>query len=303
MKFGAQLNTFDPPWDVMRASIQSMEAGRWNSLWAADHFLSPFGRTLEHKNAFESLTVLAVAAGMTERLELGTLVAGNTYRNPGLVAKIATSLDQASQGRFILGLGAAWFKREHEAYGWDFPATKERSDRLEEAAGLIHALFTADGPVDHRGQYYRLEQAPLAPPCYRQPHLPIMIGGNGERRTLRTLAMYGDVMNYNGWEAVMSPEAIQHKVDVLERHCADVGRDPAEIRRTVHLPLTLVDGGSGDSPATRTLGPGLTKAPASFVVDRVGALEDVGVEEIIFQPQPDVAALERLDEEVLAAFG
>ena len=301
MKFGAQVNTFGPPWADIRVSIQSMEAGRWNSLWAADHFLSPFGRTQEHMNAFESFTVLSVAAGMTERLELGTLVMGNTYRNPGLVAKIATSLDQASKGRFILGLGAAWFKREHEAYGWEFPPVKERSDRLEEAAGLIRTLFTADRPVDHRGKYYRLDQAPLAPTSYRQPHLPIMIGGNGERRTLRTLAMYGDVFNFNGWEAEMSPETVQHKLSVLARHCDDIGRDPAEIRNTLHMPLTLTDEGSSESPAT--LGPGLTKAPVSLVVDRVGALERVGIAEIIFQPQPDVAALQRLDEEVLAAFG
>ena len=148
-----------------------------------------------------ALPLIAVAAGMTQKLTLGGLVMGNTYRNPALVAKMATTLDQASKGRFILGLGAAWFKREHEAYGWDFPSLRERSDRLQEACELIRKLFTAAGPVDYDGRYYRLDQAPLSPGCYQKPHIPIMVGGHGERRTLRTLAMHGDIFNFNGWGA------------------------------------------------------------------------------------------------------
>ena len=120
---------------------------------------------------------------MTRRLKLGTLVAGNPYRSPALVAKMAAEIDQASKGRLIIGLGAGWFEREHRAYGWDFASMKERQDRLEEACALIRRLFTADEPVDFQGEYYRLERAPLAPGCYQQPHVPIMVGGNGERRT------------------------------------------------------------------------------------------------------------------------
>ena len=129
MKFGAQVNSFDATWDDIRAYIQTMEAGRWDSLWFADHFLPPgapanLWATEEHIPCFDGFTLIAVAAGMTQRLKLGGLVMGNTYRNPALVAKMATTLDQASRGRFILGLGAAWFKREHEAYGWDFPSLR-----------------------------------------------------------------------------------------------------------------------------------------------------------------------------------
>ena len=169
MKFGAQVNSFDATWDDIHPYIQTMEAGRWNSLWFADHFLPPGARREDENGAaFDGFTLIAVAAGMTQRLKLGGLVMGNTYRNPALVAKMATTLDQASKGRFILGLGAAWFKREHEAYGWDFPSMKERSDRLQEACELIRKLFTADGPVDYNGRYYRLDQAPLSPGCYQK---------------------------------------------------------------------------------------------------------------------------------------
>ncbi|MDE0008956.1 MAG: LLM class flavin-dependent oxidoreductase, partial [Gammaproteobacteria bacterium] len=118
MKFGVQVNCYRTTWDDIQRSIETMEAGRWNSLWFADHFLPPGRREDEHLTAFEGYTILAVAAGMTEKLELGHLVLGNTYRNPALVAKMAATLDQASKGRFVLALGAAWFKREHEAFGW-----------------------------------------------------------------------------------------------------------------------------------------------------------------------------------------
>ena len=180
MKFGVQVNVYRHTWDDIRASIETMEAGRWNSLWFADHFLPPGGsREDEHLTAFEAYTLIAVAAGMTKKLRMGHLVLGNTYRNPALVAKMAATLDQASKGRFVLGIGASWFKREHEAYGWDFPSMKERSDRFQEACELIRKLFTADGPVDYNGNYYRLDQAPLSPGCYQEPHIPIMVGGSG----------------------------------------------------------------------------------------------------------------------------
>ena len=154
MKFGVQVNSFNATWDDIRAYIQTVEAGRWNSLWFADHFLPPAPprtREGEHRTTFEGYTLIAVAAGMTKKLRLGNLVLGNTYRNPALVAKMAATLDQASAGRFVLSLGAAWFQRENEAYGWDFPSMRERSDRFLEACELIRKLFTADGPVDYNG--------------------------------------------------------------------------------------------------------------------------------------------------------
>ena len=313
MKFGAQVNSFDATWDWdIRAYIQTMEAGRWDSLWFADHFLPPgapanLWATEEHIPCFDGFTLIAVAAGMTQRLKLGGLVMGNTYRNPALVAKMATTLDQASKGRFILGIGAAWFKREHEAYGWEFPSLRERSDRLQEACELIRKLFTADGPVDYDGRYYRLDQAPLSPGCYQKPHIPIMVGGHGERRTLRTLAMYGDIFNFNGWDARglshgMSVESFRHKIGVLERHCEKVGRDPAEIKSTMHTPLNLTDDKESARRFIETLGPGTMAAPRNYIVDRIGEFAAAGVKEIIFAPLRDAETAQRVEEEIVAAF-
>jgi alkanesulfonate monooxygenase SsuD/methylene tetrahydromethanopterin reductase-like flavin-dependent oxidoreductase (luciferase family) len=306
MNFGVQVNCYRVTWDDIRASIEALEAGHWDSLWFADHFLPPPGpRQDEHLTAFEGYTLIAVAAGMTEKLRLGHLVLGNTYRNPALLAKMAATLDQASNGRFVLALGAAWFKREHEAYGWDFPSMKERQDRFQEACQLIRKLFSADGPVDYNGQYYRLDQAPLSPGCYQKPHVPIMVGGTGERRTLRTLAMHGDIFNLDGWAGGgMSLEHYQHKIDVLQRHCEDVGRDPAEIKRTLLMPLRVTDDKDAAERFIKALGAGTVAGPKNYVIDRIGEFAAAGVEEIMFGaiPTGNVEAFRRVDEEIVAAF-
>ena len=318
MKFGVQVSCYMTHWDDIARSIETLEAGRWNSLWFADHFLPP-GRPpeTEHLTAFEGYTALAVAAGMTKKLKLGHLVLGNTYRNPALLAKMATTLDQASQGRFILSLGAAWYKREHNAYGWDFPSMKERQDRFQEACELIRKLFTTDGPVDYNGKYYKLDQAPLSPGCYQKPHIPILVGGTGERRTLRTLAMFGDIMNLDGWAGQgMSFEVYRHKTSVLERHCEDVGRDPAEIKHTLLCPLNVIyDTPSAYASSVRFhnvsseeflkhLGPGSFTGSISYIIDRISEFKEAGVEEIMFGniPTGDVEALQHVEEKIVAAF-
>ena len=306
MKFGVQVNCYRTTWDAIQASIEAMEDTRWNSIWFADHFLPPPGRREEERfAAFEGCTLIAVAAGMTRKLRLGHLVLGNTYRNPGLLAKMATTLDQASKGRFELALGAAWFKREHEAYGWTFPSMKERQDRFQEACELLRLLFTADGPVDYQGEYYRLDHAPLSPGCYQKPHIPIMVGGTGERRTLRTLAMYGDIFNMDGWAGQgMSLEVYRHKVDVLERHCENVGRDPVEIKRTLLMPLQITDDKARIERFQKALGPGSMAGSANYVIDRIGEFEREGVAEIMFGgvPTGDVEAFQRVEEEIVSAF-
>ena len=330
MKFGVQVNCYGTTWDDIRASIETMEAGRWDSLWVADHFLPPLGgpkgdRKSEHRTAFEGYTVIAVAAGMTDKLRLGHLVLGNTYRNPALLAKMATTLDQASKGRFTLALGTAWCEREHNAFGWTFPSMKERSDRFQEACELIRKLFTADGPVDYEGTYYRLDGAQLSPGCYQQPHMPIMVGGTGEHRTMRTLAMHGDIMNVDGWSGRgMSFELYQHKVCVLERHCEAVGRDPAEIKHTLLVPLKVTDDKAEAERFSERLGyrsmdrnhgnfggtlvePRLSGSVAgalNYVIDRIGQFVDAGVDEIMFGaiPTGDVEAFQRVEEDIVAAF-
>ncbi len=306
MKFGVQVNCYRTDWTAISASINALEAGRWHSLWFADHFLPPPGRRdEEHLPAFEGWTLIAVAAGMTRRLKLGHLVLGNTYRNPALVAKMASTLDQASQGRLVLALGAAWFKREHEAYGWAFPCMQERQDRFEEACALIRKLFRADGPVDFNGKYYSLDQAPLSPGCFQQPAIPIMVGGTGEKRTLRTLARHGDVFNLDGWAGQgMLLATYRHKVNVLEQHCAAAGRDPAEIQRTLLMPVRVTDDQATADRFIKALGPGTVAGARQYVIDRIGEFADAGVSEIMFGAiaTGDVEGYQRIEEEIVAAF-
>lgn len=305
MNFGVQVNCYLTEWEALKTSINAMEEGDWDSIWFADHFLPPNRPGLEHGTAFEGYTLIAVAAGMTKKLRMGHLVLGNPYRSPGLLAKMATTLDQASEGRFTLALGAGWFKREHEAYGWEFKSMKERQDRFQEACELIRLLFTSDEPVNYSGKYYQLDNAPMAPGCYQQPHTPIMVGGTGEKRTLRTLAMYGDIMNMDGWAGQgMSMEIYQHKVSVLEKHCADVGRDPAEIHKTLLMPLRITDDKEQIEQFQKALGRGSMAGPKNEIIDRIGAFEQAGVSEIMFGgvTTGNVEAYEQIEKEIVSAF-
>jgi len=188
----------------------------------------------------EGYTSLGFLAGQTERVELGLLVTGVTYRHPGLLAKIVTTLDVLSGGRAMLGIGAAWYDREHAGLGVPFPPTSERFERLEEALQICRLMFAAEGGT-HDGKHYRLEDATNVPPPV-QPYGPrILIGGSGERKTLRLVAQYADACNLFGVE----PDQVAHKLEVLDGHCADVGRDPTEIQRTAisgEDPLEDTDG-------------------------------------------------------------
>jgi alkanesulfonate monooxygenase SsuD/methylene tetrahydromethanopterin reductase-like flavin-dependent oxidoreductase (luciferase family) len=308
MKFGAQVSCYRTSWDHIQITIDEMEEGKWDSLWFADHFLPPPGRREEEPlTAYEAFSLIAAAAGITKRLRLGHLVLGNTYRNPALVAKMAATVDHISHGRFTLGIGAAWFQREHEAYGWQFPSMRERSDRFEEACALIRSLFTADEPVDFHGHYYQLDQAPLSPGCYQKPHIPILVGGTGERRTLRTLAMYGDIFNLDGWaRGPMTLDYYHHKIGVLERHCETVGRDPAEIKHTILMPVMVTDddAASADFIARRRLGHGTVAGPRDYVIQRISEFKDAGVDEIMFGglPTDDVEQYQRFNDEILSEF-
>lgn len=316
MQFGAQVSCYrsvrgrltqpgDAPlqWSDIRAVVEAMEAGRWNSVWFADHFVPPPGpREHEPLPAFEGLTTVAAVAGVTERLQLGHLVIGNTYRNPGLVAKMAGTINAISGGRFTLGIGASWFEREHAAYGWDFPPMRERQDRLQEACLLLRRLLRDTDPIDHEGAYYRLTEAPLSPGREGSP-IPILVGGTGEKRTLKTLAMHGDIFNLDGWAAGMSLDLYQHKLSVLEKHCEQVGRDPAEIRRTILMPTMLTDDPAAAADWVQRVGPGTLAGGASELVDRLAEFIDFGVDEIMFagmnvEPQDFI----RFDEDVLSAF-
>ena len=197
----------------------------FDSVWVMDH-LYQIGMVGPREDPMlEAYTLLGALAARTQQIALGTMVTGVTYRNPALLAKIVTTLDVISSGRAILGIGAAWNDDEHAGYGFDFPSAGERLDRLEEALQINRAMFTEPAP-SFQGRHYRIHEV-LNNPKPIRGRIPVLIGGGGEKRTLRLVAQYGDACNLFGDAA-----AVRHKLDVLERHCADVGRDPAEITKT-----------------------------------------------------------------------
>ena len=308
MLIGSQVHSNATSWDRALEVVQLMDRGAWHSVFVPDHFVPPLAFLDEAGDCFEGWSMITGFAAETEHLRLGVLVTGNTYRNPALLAKMAATVDHISGGRMTLGIGAAWHAREHEAYGWDFPSLRERCDRLEEATQLIRALFTADGPVDFQGRYYRLERAPFAPRCVQTPHVPIMVGGNGERRTLKTLASYGDVMNLDECPA----GDVERKLAVLADHCKAVGRDPGEIVKTAFFPVGLQDDEAKAERLRELWARGMTPeerrsklaiGSAKHIVEVIRAYEAAGVEEVIFKGMPnDPRLYRRLSEEVLPAF-
>ena len=302
MQFGAQVSAYLTSWDDIRAVARAMDAGNYDSIWFADHFVPPNrGKAVEGREAYEAFALAAAVAACTERLRIGHLVLGNTYRNPALAAKIAGSIDHISHGRFTLGIGASWFRREHDAYGWEFPGMRERQDRFEEACKMLRTIFhAANEPVTFAGEYYSLDDAPLSPGAYDEP-IPILVGGTGPKRTLRTLAMYGDIMNLDGWAGRgMSVELLKEKVDILHRHCEDVGRDPAEIKITALMPCMLTDDEQAAQQWEQQIGPGTLGGPADKIIQRIAEFQDFGTDEIMFgrRGDNDPEYFQRLDAEV-----
>jgi F420-dependent oxidoreductase-like protein len=241
-RLGLQIPNFTFPgvadadlFETVAAIATTAEEHGFDSVWVMDHLYQIEVVGPKEDPMLEAYTLLAGIAARTRTARLGTMVTGVTYRNPALLAKIVTTLDVVSSGRAILGLGAAWNDDEHAGYGYDFPPAGERLDRLEEALQICRAMFTEPAP-SFQGRHYRISSV-LNNPKPVRGRIPVLIGGGGEKRTLKLVALYGDACNLFG-----DPDAVRHKLDVLERHCADVGRDPAEITKTILL--TVGDPGS-----------------------------------------------------------
>jgi F420-dependent oxidoreductase-like protein len=205
------------------------EAG-FDSLWNMDHFATLGGD--ETGDIFEAWTLLAAMAEATSRVRIGCAVTGNTYRHPAVLAKMAATVDHLSGGRLDFGLGAGWATSEHAMLGLEFGTVGDRMDRLEEACQIIRSLWT-ERRTTFEGEHYRLDEAIAEPKPIQRPYPPIWIGGRGRRRTLRIAAEYADVWNAPGGTA----DEIAELSGVLDAHCAEVGRDPAAIRRTVQTRL------------------------------------------------------------------
>jgi len=209
---------------VMLAS--TAEKAGFDSVYVMDHFYQLPNIGPRTEPMLEAYTVLSGIAARTTKIRIGALVTGVTYRIPALLAKIVTTLDVVSSGRAILGLGAAWNEDEHRGYGYDFPAVGERISRLEEALQICRAMFREEA-ASFQGRYYRIDGALNFPRPVQPNGPPIMVGGGGEQRTLKLVAQYADMCNIFG-----DPATVRHKIDVLERHCETVGRDPGTIIKT-----------------------------------------------------------------------
>ena len=221
-------------WPEQLEAAQRIDALGYDSLWAWDHIYAIFGD--QYQPIFEGWSTLAAWAVATKNVKLGLLVGANTFRNPGIVAKNAATLDHISNGRAILGIGGAWMEPEHTAHGIDFgTGFGQRLDWLDESVEAMRSLLDGKTFTSKPGGHYNFNAA-VHHPAPIQPHLPIMIGGSGEKKTLRTVAKYADI-----WNAMGTLELMTHKVEVLKGHCDAVGRNVADIEFTLGVKLTIRD--------------------------------------------------------------
>jgi alkanesulfonate monooxygenase SsuD/methylene tetrahydromethanopterin reductase-like flavin-dependent oxidoreductase (luciferase family) len=234
LKLGVLLWNQGTDWPSYLEAAKTVDRLGYSHLWAWDHLYAIFGDP--YQPIFEGWESLSAVAMATRQTRVGLLVGANTFRNPGLVAKLASTLDHISGGRAILGLGGAWMEPEHTAHGIEFgTGFGQRLDWLDEAVGACRALLDGESVTSEPGGRYRFQDLRHAPAPV-QARLPIMIGGSGEKKTLRTVAKYADM-----WNAMGPLEFVTRKVDVLKQHCEDVGRNPADIEFTLGCKVTIRD--------------------------------------------------------------
>jgi F420-dependent oxidoreductase-like protein len=272
MKLGLQVPSFTWPGGQAklgetfgRIAQQAEQAGLY-SLWVMDHFFQIGFVGKPEQEMLEGWSALAFAAGKTSKIKLGTMVTGITYRHPGILIKTATTLDVLSQGRAYVGLGAAWNEEEHMGLGVPYPPLAERFERLEEALQIAHQMW-AGNEEPFIGKHYQLQRPLNSPQSIQKPHPPILIGGTGEKKTLRMVAQYGDACNlfYR-----LGDEAIKQKLDILQGHCAKLGRNYADIEKTSLDSFKLTKDGAGESVS-----------PAQ-AIDLFGAQAALGFDQAIF---------------------
>jgi len=264
VKLGLQIPYFTwpggPP-DVARKLgeiVRSAEAAGYDSIWVMDHhFQIPMVGPAD-MDMLEAYTTLGFIAGQTSRVGLGTMITGVTYRHPGILIKEVTTLDVLSGGRAWLGVGAAWFEREHLGLGVPFPPLKERFERLEEALQIANQMWSDDNNGPYEGKHYRLAETINVPQALQKPRPRIMVGGGGEKKTLRLVAKYADACNIPG----MDPGAVQHKLDILRQHCEREGRNYDDIEKTV---ITVMNVGRDGSQAGE-------------LVEQLGLLREAGAQ-------------------------
>jgi F420-dependent oxidoreductase-like protein len=286
VKFGLQVSSFTFPGGAAELAghleriVRTADEVGFDSIWVMDHLFQIRSVGRPEEPMLEGWTALGFIGAHTKRARIGLMVGGIHYREPGIWVKAATTLDVLTGGRAWLGLGAAWNQEESEGLGFDFPPLGVRFELLEETLQIAHAMFEGDlgsqGAL--RGRHYRPTRLLNSPQSISRPRVPIMIGGGGERKTLRLVARYADATNVFG-----GPEKIHHKYEVLRRHCEAVGRPYDEIERsTLQGELRVSRDGSGG-----------TETPAS-VIDRFGELGDAGAQHVLFSVR-DVWRTEQLE--------
>jgi F420-dependent oxidoreductase-like protein len=248
MRVGLQVPNFTWPGGAGRLGetfgliAERAERAGFASFWVMDHFFQIGSVGPPENEMLEGWSALAFAAARTNRIRLGTMVTGVTYRHPGILVKTATTLDVLSGGRAYLGIGAAWNEEEHRGLGVPFPPLAERFERLEETLQIAQQMWSGD-ESPYRGKHYHLERPLNSPQSLQRPHPPILIGGGGERKTLRLVAQYADACNLFAYDT----SVVTHKLDVLREHCEAVGRPFAEIEKTSLGQLHVTRDGAGGS--------------------------------------------------------
>ena len=270
MKLGLQINRFDWPGgaaeigSTLARIVRTADDVGFDSIWVMDHFFQIRGLGQPDDPMLEGMTALGFMAAHSDRARLGLMVGGVHYRRPGLWVKAVTTLDVLSGGRAWFGIGAAWNAEESNALGFGFPTLGDRFELLEETLRFAHAMFEGDQGTGKPvvGRHVRATKPINSPQSISRPRIPILVGGGGERRTLRLVARYADACNVFG-----GPVGIHHKFEVLRRHCEEIGRNPDEIERTTLQDIRLGEGFRAESPGR--------------VVDRLGELSDAGAQHVI----------------------
>lgn len=293
MKVGLQINRFTWPGGpeaigpTLARIVRDADDIGFDSIWVMDHFFQIRGIGPADEPMLEGWTTLGFMAAHSSRARLGLMVGGVHYRQPGLWVKAATTLDVLSGGRAWLGIGAAWNEQESRGLGFRFPPLGERFEMLEETLAIAHGMWSGEHGSEEafEGRQFQAERLLNSPQSLSRPRVPILIGGGGEKKTLRLVARYADACNVFG-----TPEAIAHKYGILAEHCAAIGRDPDEIERSTLQQVALGNGSAGTSTPTQ-------------LIDRFGDLADAGAQHVIFgvRDVADPAILERLGREVLPA--
>jgi F420-dependent oxidoreductase-like protein len=288
------------PWSEVLDLARHAEGTGWDGVWFADHFM-PNGPDVSGP-VLEGWSTIAALAASVPRVRIGCLVSGNTYRHPAVLANMAATIDQVSGGRLVLGLGAGWQENEHAAYGIPLHDTRERMARFREACAVVRSLLSEERTT-FAGAHYQLVDAPCEPKGADGP-IPLLVGGGGERVTLRIAAEHAD--EWNTWGA---PDVLAHKGSVLDRHCEDLGRDPATIRRSAQALLFLSDDDAWlEAQRAKPMPMATMIGTPSELVDIVGAYAEAGVDELIvpdFTLGPPPRAKETYDRfftEVAASF-